>query len=340
MTYSAASRSRSTKRVTARSGRAQAGARPAPAGGRRAGSAPRLVELRQARWPSLASSSKPPGGSRRHRRPGGGPRRRAGQPAAARRPRAARSASASCSPSRTAAPASILRRLAHAARWDPQLALELSGSLIYLVPARPELGAKIHETSIILHRALPPFADPQAAARVPAAAGRPPDRRQGGRPKRRAAARPLLPQVPAGARARVSLLARWWRWPPPRRGAGGRRAGRGARRQLSARAARQGGGASGRPLPAARPDLRGTALLEREVVQPVFAGTPEKRSWPPGWPPAAPAATFGGNLRRLAGPFPRCRSWRWPSRRRSTIRGSPAKTTTRCSAGTGCRPNG
>ena len=59
----------------------------------------------------------------------------------------------------------ILRQLAHAGRWDPQMALELSGSLIYLVARRPELAKVVHETAIVLHRSLPPFADPEAAAR-------------------------------------------------------------------------------------------------------------------------------------------------------------------------------
>lgn len=59
----------------------------------------------------------------------------------------------------------ILRRLAEASRWDPQMALELSGSLAYLASVRPGLKSRIHEMAIVLHRVLPPFAEREAAAR-------------------------------------------------------------------------------------------------------------------------------------------------------------------------------
>lgn len=59
----------------------------------------------------------------------------------------------------------LLRRLAHASRWDPEMALELSGSLSYLATLRQGHKAQIHELAIVLHRALPPFADPATAAR-------------------------------------------------------------------------------------------------------------------------------------------------------------------------------
>jgi hypothetical protein len=59
-----------------------------------------------------------------------------------------------------------LRLLAHAARWDPKMAIELAGMLTFLAAKRPDYAERMRETSIAVYRALPPNPDPTVAAQI------------------------------------------------------------------------------------------------------------------------------------------------------------------------------
>jgi hypothetical protein len=60
----------------------------------------------------------------------------------------------------------LMRELAHAARWDPKMGIELAGVLSFLNNKRPEYAAPMRELSIAVYRSLLPNPDPTVAAQI------------------------------------------------------------------------------------------------------------------------------------------------------------------------------